>query len=218
MTSGAFGGSASGTASSGGSPKAASLRLESCLDLLGRPEQLEEGEEWYCPRCKEHVAAYKKLDLFELPEVLVIHLKRFSSTGRFWRDKLDAQVNFPLTGLDLQRHLYVNMSPRSPATVCPVYDLFAVSNHFGGMGGGHYTAFATLGNGPDDWHTFDDSHVTPVNDPAKKVVSPAAYVLFYARRGGPNEVGASAPVAPPAVVDDSTAPATPMETDDLGLS
>ena len=23
-----------------------------------------------------------------------------------------------------------------------IYDLYAVSNHFGGMGGGHYTAFA----------------------------------------------------------------------------
>jgi ubiquitin C-terminal hydrolase len=26
----------------------------------------------------------------------------------------------------------------------PLYDLFAVSNHFGGLGGGHYTAYAQL--------------------------------------------------------------------------
>ena len=25
-----------------------------------------------------------------------------------------------------------------------MYDLFAVSNHFGGLGGGHYTAYAQL--------------------------------------------------------------------------
>jgi hypothetical protein len=38
----------------------------------------------------------------------------------------------------------------------PVYELFAVSNHFGGMGGGHYTAYAKQ---TDDgrWWCFDDS-------------------------------------------------------------
>jgi ubiquitin C-terminal hydrolase len=40
----------------------------------------------------------------------------------------------------------------------PVYDCFAVSNHFGGLGGGHYTAYAQQ---PDDrnWYCFDDSRV-----------------------------------------------------------
>jgi len=38
----------------------------------------------------------------------------------------------------------------------PVYELFAVSNHFGGMGGGHYTAYAKQ---TDDgrWWCFDDT-------------------------------------------------------------
>jgi ubiquitin C-terminal hydrolase len=35
--------------------------------------------------------ADKKLDLWSLPEVLVVHLKRFSYT-RWNRDKLDTQV------------------------------------------------------------------------------------------------------------------------------
>ena len=62
----------------------------------------------------------------------------------------------------------------------PVYDLYAVSNHFGGMGGGHYTAFCQM---PDDqgWYDFDDSHVSGLD--ASKVQSSAAYVLFYHRRG-----------------------------------
>lgn len=71
-----------------------------------------------------------------------------------------------------------------------MYDLFAVSNHFGGLGGGHYTAFCRLGDegagsgtgggGGASWHCFDDSHVAPVS--AEAVHSPAAYVLFYRRR------------------------------------
>ena len=46
------------------------------------------------------VQAHKKLDLWDLPEILVIHLKRFSYSHRF-RDKIDALVEFPLEGLDL---------------------------------------------------------------------------------------------------------------------
>ena len=62
----------------------------------------------------------------------------------------------------------------------PVYDLFAVSNHFGGLGGGHYTAFCKDA-GSDDWSNFDDSHVSPVPI-SDSVVSPAAYMLFYRRQ------------------------------------
>lgn len=27
----------------------------------------------------------------------------------------------------------------------PIYDLYAISNHYGGLGGGHYTAYAKNG-------------------------------------------------------------------------
>ena len=49
----------------------------------------------YCPVCKKHQLATKKLDLWSLPEVLIIHLKRFSYT-KFTREKLESVVDFPL--------------------------------------------------------------------------------------------------------------------------
>lgn len=49
----------------------------------------------YCPSCKQHQQATKKLDLWSLPPVLVVHLKRFSYS-RYMRDKLDSLVDFPL--------------------------------------------------------------------------------------------------------------------------
>lgn len=49
----------------------------------------------YCPMCKKHQFATKKLDLWSLPEVLIIHLKRFSYT-KYSREKLDTVVDFPL--------------------------------------------------------------------------------------------------------------------------
>jgi len=42
-----------------------------------------------------------------------------------------------------------------------IYDCYAVSNHYGNMGFGHYTAYA---KNPIDskWYEFDDSRVTKV--------------------------------------------------------
>lgn len=65
--------------------------------------------------------AEKKMDLWSTPEILVIHLKRFSYT-RYFRDKLDMHVSFPIEGLDLSEFVF---QPNVP--VPPVYDLFAVS-------------------------------------------------------------------------------------------
>lgn len=122
--------------------------------------------------------ANKKLDLWSLPEVLVVHLKRFSYS-RASRDKLDTKVEFPLTDLDLGRHI---LGPASDGSTpeSNKYDLYAVSNHYGGLGGGHYTAYCKM---PDDnlWYLFDDGSVRCV--PATEVQSPAAYVLFYRRQG-----------------------------------
>ena len=111
--------------------------LGDCLDEFGKPETLSESDTWYCPRCKEHRRATKKFELWKTPDVLVIHLKRFSSQGRF-NNKLDVLVDFPLEGLDLTSRL----ATKSEDGKSPVYELFAVDNHYGGLGGGHYTAFA----------------------------------------------------------------------------
>lgn len=53
------------------------------------------------------------------------------------------------------------------------------SNHFGGLGGGHYTAYALNDDGV--WCNYDDSRVTSDVDP-KEVISEAAYVLYYRRK------------------------------------
>uniref|UniRef100_A0A8C4U5X5 Ubiquitin carboxyl-terminal hydrolase n=1 Tax=Falco tinnunculus TaxID=100819 RepID=A0A8C4U5X5_FALTI len=126
----------------------------------------------YCPNCKEHQQATKKLDLWSLPPVLVVHLKRFSYS-RYMRDKLDTLVDFPINDLDMSEFL---INPN--AGPCR-YNLIAVSNHYGGMGGGHYTAFA---KNKDDgiWYYFDDSSVSSGCE--DQIVSKAAYVLFYQRQ------------------------------------
>lgn len=88
----------------------------------------------YCPRCKERRQASKKLDLWRLPEVLVIHLKRFSYS-RSLKHKLETFVNFPIHDFNLTNYVANKSNTRHQ-----LYELYALTNHFGGMGSGHYTA------------------------------------------------------------------------------
>lgn len=112
------------------------VSLDDCLDEFGKEEILSENDAWYCPRCKEFRRASKKFELWKAPDILVIHLKRFSAS-RGLRDKLDILVDFPAEGLDLKERVALKEEGKST-----IYDLFAVDNHYGGLGGGHYTAIA----------------------------------------------------------------------------
>lgn len=39
-----------------------------------------------------------------MPEILVIHLKRFQYT-KYWRDKIDSYVDYPIHDLDLEGYV-----------------------------------------------------------------------------------------------------------------
>lgn len=93
----------------------------------------------YCPNCKEHRQASKKLDLWRLPEILVIHLKRFSYS-RYFKNKLDTFVSFPIQNFDMGKYA----KNKDASDVPDMYELFAISNHYGGLGGGHYSAYAKV--------------------------------------------------------------------------
>ncbi|EFP82394.2 S-formylglutathione hydrolase [Puccinia graminis f. sp. tritici CRL 75-36-700-3] len=265
---------------------AGELTIEECFKDFSKPEKLGSEDKWYCPRCKNHVQATKQMQIWKVPDILVVHFKRFSSARTSYgrSSKVDNFVDFPIQGLDLsnevegikvvrelkkhQRNLKASsrdqpvadqdqdhknlpqilVDDHLPSSSNPsdhnnndkvggegkeidailedqntelddgkeerqqqqqqdgdrerdghenpqqegeddedeeeeeslIYDLFAVDNHFGGLGGGHYTAFAK--NEEDGkWHNYDDSHVTEVNSP-ERVKSSAAYLLFYRRR------------------------------------
>lgn len=151
------------------------ISILDCIHKYCEMEQLDESEMWYCDKCREHVAAWKHIHLYRTPPILIVHLKRFHYNAvNHRRDKIDLLVHFPLLGLDL-RDQVMHWNPGEE----PIYDCYAVSNHFGGLGGGHYTAFAL--NDEGEWCNFDDSRVTK-NVDESEVVSSAAYLLFYRRR------------------------------------
>uniref|UniRef100_A0AAR2M089 ubiquitinyl hydrolase 1 n=1 Tax=Pygocentrus nattereri TaxID=42514 RepID=A0AAR2M089_PYGNA len=175
-------GSASETA------RAGHFTLEQCLNLFTKPEVLAPEEAWYCPKCQQHREASKQLLLWRLPNVLIIQLKRFSFRSFIWRDKINDMVDFPVRNFDLSKFC---IGQKEDVQQPPIYDLYAVINHYGGMIGGHYTAYARLPNDKNSqrsdvgWRLFDDSTVTTVEE--SQVVTRYAYVLFYRRRNSPVE-------------------------------
>jgi len=108
-----------------------------------------------------------------LPDNLIVHLKRFNYNNHY-RDKIENYVDFPVEGLDMSKWI-VNEEEKKDA----LYDLYAISNHYGGLGGGHYTAYTkNLLDG--NWYHMDDSSSTPTDK--ESIKTKAAYVLFYTRR------------------------------------
>ncbi|XP_057437889.1 ubiquitin carboxyl-terminal hydrolase 5 [Lotus japonicus] len=148
------------------------LSLYTCLESFLREEPLVPEDMWYCPKCKERRQASKKLDLWRLPEVLVIHLKRFSYS-RSMKHKLETFVNLPIHDFDLTSYI-ANKNNSRPQ----LYELYALTNHYGTLGSGHYTAHIKLLD-ENRWYNFDDTHISAISE--DEVNTAAAYVLFYRR-------------------------------------
>lgn len=143
--------------------------LQDCLRLFSKEEKLTDNNKVFCRHCKAHRDSTKKLEVWKVPPILLVHLKRFSYEGR-WKQKLQTSVDFPLDSLDLAQYVI------GPKQNLKKYSLYGVSNHYGGLDGGHYTAYCKNVH-KQRWYKFDDHEVTDIS--TSSVKSSAAYILFY---------------------------------------
>ncbi|KAJ1078546.1 hypothetical protein K5549_000728 [Capra hircus] len=147
--------------------------LQDCLRLFSKEEKLTDNNRFYCSHCRARRDSLKKIEIWKLPPVLLVHLKRFSYDGR-WKQKLQTSVDFPLENLDLSQYVI------GPKNNLKKYNLFSVSNHYGGLDGGHYTAYCKNA-ARQRWFKFDDHEVSDIS--ISSVKSSAAYILFYTSLG-----------------------------------
>ncbi|XP_064158454.1 ubiquitin carboxyl-terminal hydrolase 32 isoform X1 [Anguilla rostrata] len=75
------------------------ISLDSCLRAFTSEEELGEDELYYCSKCHAHRLATKKLDLWRLPPILIVHLKRFQFVNGRWI-KSQKIVKFPREKFD----------------------------------------------------------------------------------------------------------------------
>ncbi|XP_047437089.1 ubiquitin carboxyl-terminal hydrolase 8 isoform X2 [Mugil cephalus] len=143
--------------------------LQDCLKLFSKEERLTDNNKVFCRHCRAHRDSTKKLEIWKVPPILLVHLKRFSYEGR-WKQKLQTTVDFPLDSLELAQYVI------GPKQTLKRYNLYGVSNHYGGLDGGHYTAYCKNAL-KQRWYKFDDHEVSEIS--TSSVKSSAAYILFY---------------------------------------
>ncbi|ODV77473.1 cysteine proteinase [Suhomyces tanzawaensis NRRL Y-17324] len=179
--------------------------LDDCLKEFTTTELLDDNNKWHCPRCKKFTKLTKKISITRLPQVLIVHFKRFKITPQGYFNKLDKFVVYPVQEtLDLTKYwpgvgtiLNKNsdvMSVEKEEQILsslPVrnqvppfrYKLYGVANHFGNLTTGHYTSYVYKENDNKKtrgWCYFDDSKVT-YNCSPSQVLNKNAYCLFYQR-------------------------------------
>ncbi|XP_060522834.1 ubiquitin carboxyl-terminal hydrolase 31 [Cylas formicarius] len=189
----------------GGAP----LTLEECLRDYTGAETLTDT--WRCSHCRQYQPVVKTLDVWSLPDILIVHFKRFRQQSARGGNstKLTTMVDFPVYNFDMSPHL---ASKRNPAHLQDgdviinngwspwkrtrkqsqsndnMYDLYAVCYHHGtDLETGHYTA-ACKNPYDNNWYLYDDSKVLNLsrdaNDVSPLLVNNSAYILFYQRRNG----------------------------------
>jgi len=157
-------------------------RMPSSLDDLLRAftaaEVLQGDEAPFCECCNQKSPATRRILIHRFPKVLVFNIKRFKYT-KDGREKLTANITFPVRSLRLQNFASKEHQHES---ITELYDLYAVSNHYGTLGGGHYVAYCKVKDqeAKEGWYCFNDKVVTKIAE--ESLVTPNAYILFYAKR------------------------------------
>ena len=155
--------------------KQSEISIYDCFDAFSKEEKLDKENLWDCENCKKKVQATKNAMLYDLPPILIIHLKRFKqkmfyhySTSK----KIKDFVTYPIEGLDLSR--FVETQNKTQAK----YNLYGVTNHWGETNGGHYVAVC---KNPIEkiWVYFDDNKLYKARD--SEIVSSSGYILYYRR-------------------------------------
>ena len=151
-----------------------------CVQIVN----LDNDNQYNCDICEilnneKKQDAIKIMEIWNLPEVLIIHLKRFENeiiniNGNFIQrtNKINSKVKFPLENLNLKNL----KSKLNTENVEENYDLYGIIVHYGNPNGGHYISYCkNIIN--KEWYLYDDEDVYRVTIDEINSINP--YMLFY---------------------------------------
>lgn len=149
-------------------PNKRTISIYDCMDEYCKGEILSGDNAWFNDKTSEYQDVTRKISFWNLPNVLIIDLKRWGITG----DKKKNLVSVPLTNIDLTK--YVKGYEKNKC----IFDLYGVCNHFDMRFGGHYTAYIKNANG--NWYEFNDTSVNIIDE--TKVISAKSYCFFLRKK------------------------------------
>ena len=139
--------------------------LYQCIDEYTRQEFLKDDNAWFNETTNKYQDVYKCLLFWNLPNVLIITLKRFNNSN----NKLKNIITFPIDNLDLSKYI-IGYNPTSY-----LYNLIAIINHSGNCNGGHYYSY--IKNFDNCWYEYNDTIVKSIK--LQQLTTDKAYCLVY---------------------------------------
>lgn len=158
-------------------PDDESISVFDCLNLLSKPEKLDD---YKCESCGNTQCNFLEKRMITTPKVLILHLKRFESDMFGRLSKKNNKVDYPLI-LNLNDYCLGNMNRNTGHN----FSLFTVICHSGILSGGHYISYTRrlikdnnekISYTP--WFKCNDETITRV-DESEVINHGLAYILFY---------------------------------------
>ena len=112
------------------------ITISELIEKNFQKEILDGDNKFKCAKCQKKQKCDKVVGLYELPKILIIHLKRFKSMyfyikGEFQKDRTKIKIE---ESIDLKAFIQQKDNKSTK------YNLYAIVNHEGDLEFGHYTA------------------------------------------------------------------------------
>lgn len=142
--------------------------LYDCFDLYCKTEQLLGDDSITNEKTNKKEDVNKKIMFWELPNILIIDLKRWNENG----NKNNKLVSAGIDDVDFTKYVIGYNKNDS------IYDLYGVCNHSGGSMGGHYTSY--IKNANNKWYEFNDTIVNKIDE--SNIITEKSYCFFYRKK------------------------------------
>jgi ubiquitin C-terminal hydrolase len=153
-----------------------SYTIDELLESYTSEDLMKDGSQYFCMHCNEKQDAIKRSIIYQLPNVLVIVIKKYQKhNGKIFKSNIKIKYSHLL---NMSKYTYDNNIDRQSNESVEMnnYELYSVIKHAGSVSGGHYYAYTKNAiNGL--WYLYDDSSVYNVNE--NEPIDCNGYVLFY---------------------------------------